>query len=206
VPLQRNDRAAPGFSSIIEREKPMSDSTDTSTLKPSDEADRKGLDLGRAQGEALTRTLKHMTDEVATDGREEQVGEYLVGYAVEKAEGMYHPKAGDLEWKAPGDHNAHIEISVRDAADGRFIPGLEVEVTLTAPDGSEHGPQHLPLLWHPYLYHYGRNWTVPESGAYSLKVHFDAPKMPRHDKTNGKRFVAGCTHVFEGVKIETGQG
>lgn len=37
----------------------MNDSAGTSPLVPSDEGDEKGLELGRAQGEALTRTLRH---------------------------------------------------------------------------------------------------------------------------------------------------
>ena len=44
--------------------------------------------------------------------------------AVEEAEGMYVPKDGALEWQEPGDRNAHVEVAVRDAAEGRLIPGL----------------------------------------------------------------------------------
>ncbi len=129
-----------------------------------------------------------MTDNIARDGGERQVGEYLVAYAVEEAEGMYVPKNDKLEWQPPTDENAHVEIAVRDAADGRLIPGLTVQVTLTAPDGSDVGTHDLPLLWHPYLYHYGRNWTVPESGKYKMRVRFDPPKFPRHDKKERPSF------------------
>ena len=94
-----------------------------------------------------------MTDEIAHEGREVQHGEYLVGYAVEEAADMYVPRDRSLEWQPPQDANAHVEIAVRDAADGRYIPGLTVEATLTAPDGSEVGTHEVPLLWHPYLYH-----------------------------------------------------
>lgn len=174
-------------------------------LVPSDEGDKKGLELARAQGEALTRTVKHMTDEVAHDGREVQHGEYLVAYAVEEAEGMYVPSNSGLEWQPPKDENAHIEIAVRDAADGRLIPGLKVEVSLTAPDGNAVGTHEMPLLWHPYLYHYGRNWRVPGDGNYTLRVRFDPPPFPRHDKKNGRRFLEGGDVTFENVKIKTGQ-
>ena len=178
---------------------------DNPRLHPSDEGDKKGLELGRAQGDALTRTLKHMTDNVAHDGGERQVGEYLVAYAVEKAEGMYVPRDGTLEWQSPTDENAHIEVAVRDAADGRLIPGLAVQVTLTAPDGGDVGTHNLPLLWHPYLYHYGRNWSVPGSGKYTMRVRFDPPEFPRHDKKNGHRFLDACDVTFDSVSIETGQ-
>ncbi len=117
----------------------MTDDGGTTPLVPSDEGDEKGLELGRAQGEALTRTLRHMTEEIAHDGREVQAGEYLVAYAVEEAEGMWVPKDGDLAWSEPGEENAHIEVAVRDAADGRLIPGLRIEATIIDGDGNEIG-------------------------------------------------------------------
>ncbi len=178
---------------------------ETTPLVPSDEGDEKGLELGRAQGEALTRTLKHMTDEVAHDGREMRAGEYLVAYAVEEAEGMYMPGAGGLEWVEPEDENAHIEVAVRDPADGRLIPALQVEATVFDHDGAEIGTKSLPLLWHPYLYHYGANWKLPGSGTYTLCVRFAAPTFPRHDKKNGHRFLKGCEVTFEGVRVKAGQ-
>ncbi len=183
----------------------MSHDARTNPLEPSDEGDRKGLELGRAQGEALTRTLKHMTEEVAHDGREIQVGEYLVAYAVEEAEGMYMPGDGGLDWSEPGDENAHIEVAVRDAADGRLIPGLEIDATVIGPDGAEIGTHRLPLLWHPYLYHYGRNWTLPGSGTYKLRVRFEPPAFARHDKKNGRRFTEACDVTFDDVKVKAGQ-
>ncbi len=79
----------------------MTDGNGATPLVPSDEGDEKGLELGRAQGEALTRTLRHMTGEIAHDGREVQSGEYLVAYAVEEAEGMYVPDGDGLEWSEP---------------------------------------------------------------------------------------------------------
>lgn len=183
----------------------MTKQNGTNPLVPSDEGDKKGLELGRAQGEALTRTLRHMTDEIAHDGREVQSGEYLVAYAVEEAEGMWVPKGGELEWVEPEDENAHIEIAVRDAADGRLIPGLKVEATVIDGDGKEIGTHELPFLWHPYLYHYGRNWTLPADGSYTLKVRFDAPAFARHDEKNGRRFLKGAEVVFDNVKVERGQ-
>lgn len=183
----------------------MTDGNGATPLVPSDEGDEKGLELGRAQGEALTRTLRHMTGEIAHDGREVQSGEYLVAYAVEEAEGMYVPDGDGLEWAEPTDENAHIEVAVRDAADGRLIPGLKVEATVIDARGEEVGTHELPLLWHPYLYHYGRNWTLPEDGRYTLKVRFGAPTFARHDRKNGRRFLKGAEVVFEDVRVKRGQ-
>jgi len=174
-------------------------------LKPSDEGDKTGLKLGRAEGEAFGRTLKHMLDDVADGGEEIENGDYLIAYAIEKAEGMYVPTNGKLEWKAPKDENIHIEIAVRDKADGRLIPGLDVHVTVIDKDGKELGTHKHALLWHPYLYHYGRNWIVPGDGAYSLRVRFDAPQFHRHDRKNGNRFAKGADVTFKNVELETGR-
>ncbi len=174
-------------------------------LVPSDEGDRKGLELGRAQGEALTRTLKHMQDDIAHDGGEVQAGEYLVAYAVEEAEGMWMPKGGKLEWVEPDAENCHVEIAVRDPADGRLIPGLKIQAALLDSDGKTIQKQTLPLLWHPYLYHYGANFKAPGDGTYGLRVQFDAPDFMRHDEKNGRRFLEGCEVTFDTVKVKAGQ-
>ena len=69
----------------------------------------------------------------------------------------------------------------------------------------EIGTHPLPLLWHPYLYHYGRNWRLPGDGTYSLRVRFKAPQFHRHDKKNGKRLAKDADVTFHNVRIETGR-
>jgi len=177
----------------------------TAALKPSDEGDEQGLKLGRAEGEAYSKILKHMLDDVAEGGGQVEHGDYLISYAVEEAEGMYVPKDGKLEWEPPGEANIHIEIAVQDKADGRLIPGLDIDVTVIDANGEEVGTHRTPLLWHPYLYHYGRNWRIPGSGIYTLRVRFPAPQFHRHDKKNGNRFAQGAEVRFENVKLEAGK-
>ena len=173
--------------------------------KPSGEATEKQLQMARDQGDTLQRALEHMTGEVADDGGEQAAGDYIVGYAVEEAEGMYHLQDGELVWQNPEEENAHVEVSVRDGADGRFIPGLEVYATLVDENGNEVGTHQQQFLWHPWLYHYGRNWQVPGDGRYTMRVRIETPDFPRHDKENGKRFAEPVEVEFEGVKIETGR-
>jgi len=172
----------------------------------SDEADERQLQLAREQGEAYGRALEHMTRRVAEDGGEQRAGDYLVGYAVEEAEGMYEWSGGELVWREPEDENLHVEIAVRDGADGRFVPALQVTATLVDPDGNEVGTHEHPLLWHPMIYHYGRNWVVPGDGEYTLRVHVEPPRFMRHDEINGRRFAAPVDVEFTGVQVETGQG
>ncbi len=170
------------------------------------EATAKQLDLARAQGTAYGNALEHMTGTVADDGGEQRAGDYLVGYAIEEAEGMYEWVDGSLVWQEPGDTNLHVEVAVRDAGDGRFVPGVRVLATLIDPQGKEVGTHEQPLLWHPMIYHYGRNWTVPVDGEYRLRVRLEPPTFSRHDETNGRRFTEPVEVEFSGVKVKRGQG
>jgi hypothetical protein len=181
----------------------------TTGLKPpmqlSDEAKTDQLHLARQQGDAYVKALNEMVKRTADDGGEQRAGDYVVGYAVETAEGVYEMRDGKLQWQAPQDANCHVEVSVRDGADNRFIPGLEVHATLIDVDGNEVGTHRQPFLWHPWLYHYGRNWHVPGDGEYTLQVRIESPQFPRHDKENGQRYAEPVSVEFTGVNIKTGR-
>lgn len=172
---------------------------------PSNESSDEQLTLARDQGLAYGKALAEMATAEADDGSQVEAGDLLVAYAVEHAEGMYVWQDGRLKWEDPTDENAHIEVVVRDAYDGRFIPGLDVSVTLTAADGTEVGSHEHPFLWHPWLHHYGRNWTVPGSGTYRLAVHVKPAPFMRHDKENGARFTQPVDVEWPSVSIEAGQ-
>jgi hypothetical protein len=74
-----------------------------------------------------------MTGGVAHDGGEQEAGHYHICYALEEAERMYEWTGGELVWRNPGDENVKVEVSVRDASDGRFVPGVRVFATLIDP-------------------------------------------------------------------------
>ncbi|MCA9875651.1 MAG: iron transporter [Anaerolineales bacterium] len=171
-------------------------------MQASDEATKDELDLAREQGRELNKALNHMVSQVADDGQEKQVGDYLVSYAVEGAEGMYHLENGELVWRAPEKENIHVEVGVRDAADGRFVPNLVIHARLIDSQNNDVGYHRQPYVWHPWLYHYGRNWYVPEAGDYRLEIHIQAPDFPRHDKKNGRRYAKDVDVEFSPVKIE----
>lgn len=179
--------------------------TSTPPQRPdSSEADPRQLELAEEQGKAYRAALEHMVNEVADSGGMAHVGDYLVGYAIEEAEGMYMWDKGELAWRNPQGENAHIEVTLCDAADGRFIPGLAVTGTLISKEGETVGPFELPLLWHPMLYHYGADVTVPADGEYTLRVHADPPAFSRHDELNGLRFQEPVDVEFGSVEIERG--
>src|SRR5215216_5152043 len=137
--------------------------------QPSDEANAKQFDMARQEGDAYHRSLLYMANEVADAGGEQQAGDYIVAFAQERAEGMYMlRREGELEWREAGEENCHLEISVSDAADGRFIPGLAIEATLISEGEEAFGPFSVPFIWHPVLFHYGRNIKLPGDGRYTL--------------------------------------
>ena len=174
-------------------------------MHTSEESSAEQLRLARKQGEALDAALQAMDRESDSGVIVQRAGDYEIGVAVEKAEGMWHPRDGELVWENPGEGNCHVEVCVRDRADGRFIPGLDVTVTLLDPDGNELGTHEQPFLWHPWLYHYGRNWRVPEAGEYRMRVRVEPPSFMRHDHENGRRYLEPVEVEFDGVEIEPDQ-
>lgn len=179
----------------------------TATMKPSEEATSRQLELARAAGNAYHDALSYMIGEVADTGAIKEADDYAVAFAQEKAEGLYLlQEDGELAWVEPGEENCHIEIAVCDRADGRFIPGLDVTLTLTSAGGERIGPFEMPFLWHPGLYHYGRDIRIPGEGEYTLTVAIAAPRFPRHDKVNGRRYARDVTVEFPDVYLTTGQG
>jgi hypothetical protein len=192
----KSDAAATG-AELSGDEKPPMD-PDTS------EATRRQLELAVEQGNAYRKAVDYMVGDVAKGGGMQKVGDYLIGYAVEDAEGMYSFDDGELTWNNPQDENLHLEIVVCDGSDGRFVPGASVTATLVTPAGEELGPHDQVLVWHPMIYHYARNWTLPEDGEYVLRVHVDPPTFMRHDEINGRRFLEPVDVEFTGVKVERG--
>jgi hypothetical protein len=171
----------------------------------SEEADAAQLRLAREQGAAYLKGLGAMNGEADSGVHVLRCGDYEIGVAVEEAEGMWCWSGGVLRWKNPVDTNCHVEVTVRDAADGRFLPGLTVLATLVDPEGRVLGPHAQPFVWHPWLFHYGRNWDVPMSGMYSEHVHVDPAPFPRHDSENGRRFEEPADVEFDEVHIVRGR-
>jgi len=183
----------------------MTEQTQLPPMQKSDEADLKQLQFARVQGDTYAEALSFMANEEADDGGETRAGDYIVAYAVEHAEGMYALVGDELKWQNPNDFNAHIEISVRDAADNRFIPGLEIRLAVDDHQGKRVGEHKQPFLWHPWLYHYGRNWKLPGDGEYTFHVLIEAPTFMRHDHENGKRYGNDIVVDFTKVKVSTGR-
>jgi len=170
-------------------------------VQPSEEATARGLEIAREVGDAFGRAVRHMIESVADGGAEMAAGAFLIAIAFEAPEGLYHWTGEALEWRDPRDENLHVEVVVRDASDGRFVPGLDVSVTLSPGGGRIIGPHRLPFLWHPTLYHYGANVEIPEDGSYVIRVRVAAATFPRHDRVNGDRYTTPVVAEFSGVHL-----
>ncbi len=167
-------------------------------------ATREQLRLALDQGEAYQHSLESMVAKVADDGQEQRIQDYIVTYVLEPAEGVYELIDEEWHWREPQDENIYLHISVRDASDQRFIPGLCIYATLSDSAGNIIGIRRQPFVWHPWLYHYGGNWQVPRDGTYTLKVRIEAPTFRRRDKSCGRRYQETLEIDFHQVKIDTG--
>lgn len=181
----------------------MSTSPHTPPARASNEAEPEQLDIARGEGEAYRQALHAMQEE--SGATLERAGDYLVAFVQEGAEGMYALEDGQLVWReAPEDANAHLEIAVADAGDGRFVPGLNIQLTVS--DGNhEVFTTQVPFLWHPFLHHYGCNAKVPGKGPFTVQVHIDPPTFMRHDPVNGKRYADPVEVTFLDVPFEPGR-
>ena len=175
-------------------------------LRTSKETDERHIELAREAGDAYQRAADHMIEQVAETGAKTEVGDYIVGFAQEKAEGLYRMRDGELTWEEPSEsQNCHLEVMVASAAEGRFLPGMTVRATLTDAQGDEVGPKEIPFVWHPGVYHYGRNLELPGEGTYTITVEVEPATFPRHDRENGNRYAEPVEVKFEDVQIKTGR-
>ena len=169
---------------------------------PSDEATADQLALARRQGDAYGQALDAMAQQAAV--QTVSAGDFAISLIAEKAEGLYMMQNGQLQWTEPGENNAHLEVAPRDAGDGRFVPGLNMTLALMAPDGTNVGEEAMPLVWHPWLFHYGKNWKVPADGTYHATVTIQPFSHDRHDQDNGQRYAEPVQADFD-IEITTGQ-
>ena len=117
---------------------------------------------------------------------------------------MYRMTDGALEWREPSEEeNCHLEVLIASAADGRFLPGLTVRATVEDDGGEGAGPAEIPFVWHPGVYHYGQNLSLPGDGTYTVTVKVEPAAFPRHDEQNGDRFADPVEVEFEDVNITT---
>jgi hypothetical protein len=140
--------------------------------------------------------------EASTACHVRHAGDYVIAVGVDDAEGAWSRCSGELRWADPEDANCRIDVVVRDAADGRFVPELWMAVTLIDPSGAEVGAYRQPFVWHPEVYRYSRDWKVPRSGTYRVRVRVEPPTFVRADPERGRRYLDSVEVEFDRVRID----
>lgn len=144
-------------------------------------------------------------EEIEEAGGEKEVGEYRVGYIVEAAEGWWEGDPENLEWRAPtSSETNHIEILPFDAETGLLVPGVEIDLTIRDEEGELVTSKPLDLYYSEF-YHYANNFTLPESGEYTLVAEISPPTFERHgsEEGEGKVFTEPVIVEFVNVEIDT---
>lgn len=175
---------------------------DRNALVASDEASLSQLERASEEGAALGDELKWVEREEGAVAETVAAGEYLVTCLITPADDFYDLEAA--QYSSPAHHttvepgSAHVGVVVRDAADGRAVPGLDVRATLRASSGGPTRTARLPFGWHPVLNRYGDNMRLP-NGAFTIEVRIASPAYARHDSVNGQRYTrtvaANCGSV-----------
>jgi len=169
------------------------DSADTT-----EEAAQQELHLARAQGDAYGEAWRHVIEVVADASGEQRAGEYWIGFAVQGRPGSSGSAQEAVHEHGRADADRRLMITVRDAGDGRFVPGARVTVWLVTSSGEEIGPHDLPLTWHPILYHYGFGWSPGKEGIRLVRVRVDPPEFHTEDAADGPRFTSTAEVEFSG--------
>lgn len=165
-----------------------------------------GGSAGHDKFEGVVASYEVAQSEIDEEGGEKEAGEYRVGYIVEPAEGWWEGPPTNLTWRDPaaGETN-HIEILPFEAGSGLLVPNMEG--TLTVLDDSGEEVESKPLeFYRGEFYHYANNFSLPESGTYTLRAVLNPPEFRRHEteeESEGKVFTEPVTVEFQNVEIST---
>ncbi len=166
----------------------------------------KGAGAEQAKFQGVTDSYAIAQEEIEAEGGEQKVGEYRVGYIVEPAEGWWDGDPAVLQWRRPlGGKTNHVEILPFEAESGLLVPAMQINLTILDESGEE--IESNPLEFYRGEFdHYANNFSLPESGAYTLKAELNPPGFRRHEtdeSSRGKAFTEAVTVESEDVEINT---
>lgn len=144
-------------------------------------------------------------EEIKDEGGEKEAGPYEVGYIVEAAEGWWQGDPQNLKWREPASNETnHIEILPFDKETGILVPQADIRLTVYDGNGDEVASNPLEFYYSKF-YHYANNFSLPESGEYTLEAEISPPTFRRHGSEDGegKVFPEPVTVKFENVEINT---
>lgn len=162
--------------------------------------------LSEREGNAVDRALYELLRRPDTEGEQVRSGEYRIAVVVTRTLGYWEVRDDKLQFTQPASHvgsRVHIDVSIRDATTGRFIPDLDVRATIVDSRNRNIGDYELPMMWHPWFYHYGRNVIVAASGRYGIRVRAAAPAVRRYGSVALRKFNAPIDVLVRGLHFAT---
>ncbi len=144
-----------------------------------------------------------MAAEIAAEGGQRTSGKWRVGYIVEAAESWFETRGGKQVFRpVAGGETHHIEILPFEAATGRLVPDVPVRLEILDSSGKPVQAKRLRFL-HGEFFHYAENFSVPESGDYTLRATIGVPTFSRHgERGDDPGLAEGTTVTFPGVPLE----
>jgi Fe2+ transport protein len=157
--------------------------------------------------EGVAAQYATIEEEVAAEGGDTEEGEWRIAYIIEPAEGWFEQRGDRFEWRAPAESETnHIEILPMEAKTGRLVPDVPVTLEVLDEDGKAVQRKRL-AFYQAEFFHYAENFSLPESGTYTLRATIGAPPFRRHgEEFDRPPLVEGVTVEFEDVEIETEEG
>jgi len=160
--------------------------------------------LARNEGDVIDRPLSEMLRGADVSGSQVRSGDYKVAVVVQAARGTWADRNGQLSYDSPNGNIGpvdHLDVSIRDATTGRFIPGLKVRATILDSRRREVDTYLMPFTWHPWMNHYGLNVPVPGKGRYTVRVRADAPAFRRFGSTALRKFNKAVDVTVRNVRF-----
>lgn len=167
---------------------------------------RTAIDLARLEGDAVDRPLVAMLRGPEASGAQVRSGDYIVAAMLQPARGYWNTRGGKLNYSSPNNSVgpvAHLDVSIRDAVTGRFLPGLTVRATILNSRKKEIDTYAMPFMWHPWMNHYGLNVPSPGSGRYTIRVRAEAPAFRRYGSTALRKFNRPVDVEIRDVRFAT---
>lgn len=143
-----------------------------------------------------------LEEEIAAEGGSVETGDWRIAYIKEPAEGWFQVDQGRMGWREPAyGENAHLEIIPIERETGRIVPGARI--TLEVLDASGERVERKPLsFYYAEFFHYAENFSLPESGEYTLRASVEPPAFRRHgEEDDGPALTDGARVEFENVMI-----
>lgn len=144
-----------------------------------------------------------LADEVAEKGTTVESGAWTVNLITETAEPWHEVHGGghtEFRDVRAGETN-HIEIIPVDTASGRIVPDVPIVLEVIDADGQVVAKDRLNFYGSTF-FHYANNFSIPESGTYTLRATLGAPTFLRHGEENQMPALStGATATFDDVEL-----